>query len=282
MTLSNNSVAVITGAASGIGRALAVRLAREKIGAIAVSDVNERELNETAKIIESLGVSVSTHVADVSKLEQVRRFSAEVIEKHNRVTHLINNAGVALCGSFEEISLEDFEWLMSINFWGVVYGTKVFLPILKQQEKAHIINVSSVFGLVAPPGQTAYCASKFAVRGFTESLRHELEDTNISVSSVHPGGIKTNIANSSRVGENASEEIKKKVVKFFDKASPTTAEQAAEVIVKGIKRKNPRILIGADARQINIIHRLFPAKYFSVMDKLSGGKLSAFMKAKNS
>jgi short-subunit dehydrogenase len=280
MTLSNNSVAVITGAASGIGRALAVRLAREKIGAIAVSDVNEKELGETAKIIESLGVSVSTHIADVSKPEQVRRFAAEVIEKHSRVTHLINNAGVALCGSFEEISLEDFEWLMSINFWGVVYGTKVFLPILKQQEKAHIINISSVFGLVAPPGQSAYCASKFAVRGFTESLRHELENTNISVSSVHPGGIKTNIASSSRVGENASEEIKKMVVKFFDKASPTTAEQAADVIVNGIKRKNPRILIGSDARQINIIQRLFPAKYFSVMDRLSGGKLSAFMKTK--
>jgi short-subunit dehydrogenase len=280
MTLSNNSVAVITGAASGIGRALAVRLAREKIGAIAVSDVNEKELGETAKIIESLGVSVSTHIADVSKLEQVQKFAAEVIEKHSRVTHLINNAGVALCGSFEEISLEDFEWLMSINFWGVVYGTKVFLPILKQQEKAHIVNISSVFGLVAPPGQTAYCASKFAVRGFTESLRHELENTNISVSSVHPGGIKTNIASSSRVGENASEEIKKMVVKFFDKASPTTAEQAADVIVNGIKRKNPRILIGSDARQINIIQRLFPAKYFSVMDRLSGGKLSAFMKTK--
>jgi len=280
MTLSNNSVAVITGAASGIGRALAVRLAKEKISGIAVCDVNESELIETAKIVESLGVSVSTHIADVSKLEQVQRFAGEVTAKHNRVTHLINNAGVALCGSFEEISLEDFEWLMNINFWGVIYGTKVFLPILKQQEKAHITNISSVFGLVAPPGQSAYCASKFAVRGFTESLRHELEDTNISVSSVHPGGIKTNIANNSRVGENADKNIKKKVVNFFDKASPTTAEQAADVIVSGIKRKNPRILIGSDARQINTIQRLFPVKYFSVMNKLSGGKLSAFMKTK--
>ncbi len=280
MTLSNDSVAVITGAASGIGRALAVRLAQEKIGGIAVCDVNESELIETAKIVESLGVSVSTHIADVSKLEHVQKFAREVKAKHNRVTHLINNAGVALCGSFEEISLKDFEWLMNINFWGVIYGTKVFLPILKQQEKAHIINISSVFGLVAPPGQSAYCASKFAVRGFTESLRHELEDTNISVSSVHPGGIKTNIANNSRVGENADKNIKKKVVNFFDKASPTTAEQAADVIVSGIKRKNPRILIGSDARQINIIQRLFPVKYFSVMDKFSGGKLSAFMKTK--
>ncbi len=281
MSLSNNSVAVITGAASGIGRALAVRLAQEKISGIALSDLNEKDLSETAKMVESSGVSVSTHIADVSKLEQVQRFAGEVIAKHNRVTHLINNAGVALCGSFEEISLKDFEWLMNINFWGVIYGTKVFLPILKQQEKAHIINISSVFGLVAPPGQSAYCASKFAVRGFTESLRHELEDTNIVVSSVHPGGIKTNIVNNSRIGENAGEDIKKKVVKFFDKASPTTAEQAADVIVKGVKRQNPRILIGSDARQINIIQRLFPAKYFSVMDRLSGGKLSAFIKIKS-
>jgi len=280
MSLSNNSVAVITGAASGIGRALAVRLAQEKISGIALSDLNEKELSETAKMVESSGVSVSTHIADVSKLEQVQRFAGEVIAKHNRVTHLINNAGVALCGSFEEISLKDFEWLMNINFWGVIYGTKVFLPILKQQEKAHIINISSVFGLVAPPGQSAYCASKFAVRGFTESLRHELEDTNIVVSSVHPGGIKTNIVNNSRVGENAGEDIKKKVVKFFDKASPTTAEQAADVIAKGIKRQNPRILIGSDARQIDIIQRLFPAKYFSVMDRLSGGKLSAMMRVR--
>lgn len=280
MSLSKNSVAVITGAASGIGRALAVRLAREKISAIAVSDVNEPDLSETAKMVKVLGVPVSTHIVDVSALEQVRRFADEVTAEHKYVTHLINNAGVALCGNFTEISLVDFEWLMSINFWGVVYGTKTFLPVLQQQKEAHIVNISSVFGLIAPPGQSAYCASKFAVRGFTESLRHELEDTNIFVSCVHPGGIKTNIADNSRVGENADEEVKKKSVKFFEKASPTTAEQAAETIVKGIKQKNPRILIGSDARQINLIQRLFPIKYFSAMDKLSGGKLSAFMKTK--
>ena len=282
MSLSNDSVAVITGAASGIGRALAVRLAREKISAIAIADVNEKELNETAKIVENFGVAVSTHIVDVSQIEQVQKFADEVIGEHNRVTHLINNAGVALCGNFEEISLRDFEWVMNINFWGVVYGSKVFLPILRQQKVGHIVNISSIFGLVAPPGQSAYCASKFAVRGFTESLRHELENTNVYVSSVHPGGIKTNIVNNSRIGENANQDIKKRVVKFFDKASPTTAEQAANIIVKGIKRKNSRILIGADARQINRIQRLFPAKYFSVMDTLSGGKLSAFMKIRNS
>jgi NAD(P)-dependent dehydrogenase (short-subunit alcohol dehydrogenase family) len=138
MSLSSKSVAVITGAASGIGRALAVRLAREKIAGIAISDVNENGLNETVSMIEKLNVPVSAHIVDVSKLEEVERFKSEVLEKHSRVTHLINNAGVGLFGNFEQISLEDFQWLMSINFWGVVYGCKVFLPILKQQEKAHI------------------------------------------------------------------------------------------------------------------------------------------------
>ena len=282
MTLSKNSVAVVTGAASGIGRALAIALANLGIAGLAISDVNESGLNETSKLVAESGVKCSTHIVNVADKLEMQKFVEDVLAQHQKATHLINNAGVGLFGTFEQISLEDFEWLMGINFWGVVYGTRFFLPILKQQEKAHIINISSVFGMIAPPEQTAYCASKFAVRGFTEALRHELEDTNVRVSTVHPGGIKTNIAYHSRVGENASENLKKKSADFFDKASPTTAEQAAEVIVKGIKRKNPRILIGSDARQINIIQRLFPTKYFSVMDKISGGKLSAFKKAQKS
>ena len=278
MSLSNESVAVITGAASGIGRALAVRLARENVAGIAISDVNEGGLRETAEMVEKLGVSVSTHLVDVSNREQMQAFADEAIEKHGRVTHLINNAGVALIGTVEELSLEDMEWLMDINFWGTIYGVKIFLPVLQEQKLAHIVNVSSVFGFVAPPGQAAYCASKFAVRGFTESLRHELEGSNVLDSCVHPGGIKTNICNDSRIGENADETEKKKIVKFFDKASPTTADEAAETIVKGIKTRNPRILIGKDARQIDKIQRLFPKKYFAVMDKLSGGALSAMRK----
>jgi short-subunit dehydrogenase len=278
MSLSNESVAVVTGAASGIGRALAVRLAREKIAGIAISDVNEQGLKETAEMVERLGVAVSTHIVDVSNREQMQAFAVEVVKKHGRVTHLINNAGVAMIGMVEEVSLENIEWLMGINFWGTVYGVKIFLPILREQKLAHIVNVSSVFGFVAPPGQAAYCASKFAVRGFTESLRHELENSNILVSCVHPGGVKTNICSDSRIGEEADENQKKRVVKFFDKASPTTAEEAAETIVKGIKTRNPRILIGSDARQIDKIQRLFPKKYFAVMDKLSGGALSALRK----
>ena len=273
MTLSKNSVAVITGAASGIGRALAVRLAEEKIAGIAISDVNEIGLNETAGIIEKLNAVVSTHIIDVSKFAEVERFKTEVLEKHGRITHLVNNAGVGLLGTFEQISLEDFEWLMNINFWGVIYGTKTFLPILKEQEKAHIINISSVFGLVAPPEQTAYCSSKFAVRGFTESLRHELENTNVRVSGVHPGGIKTNIARNSRLGADTPEAYKQQGVKFFDKVAQTSAEQAADVIVREIKSENPRILIGKDAHAINYVSRLFPKKYLKVIEKIAGHRM---------
>ncbi len=273
MSLSNKSVAVITGAASGIGRALAIRLAQEKIAGVAISDVNEQGLNETAEMVGNLDVPVSAHIVDVSKLKEVERFKDEVLAKHNRVTHLINNAGVGLFGTFEQISLEDFEWLMSINFWGVIYGCKTFLPILRQQEKAHIVNISSVFGFIAPPEQTAYCASKFAVRGFTESLRHELEDTNVRVSSVHPGGIKTNIARNSRLGEKTPEEYKTQGAKFFDQVAQTSAEQAAETILIGIRAENPRILIGKDAHAINYIHRIFPKSYLRIFERLSGHRL---------
>ena len=278
MTLSKNSVAVVTGAASGIGRALAIRLAKENIAGIAISDVNENGLNETAEMVSKFGVNCSAHIIDVSNRDEMKAFAEEVAEKHGRVTHLINNAGVGLIGHVKEVSIEDIEWLMGINFWGTVYGVKFFLPILSEQESAHIVNVSSIFGIIAPPGNAAYCASKFAVRGFTESLRHELEGSNVSVSCVHPGGVKTNIGDASRVGERSTEAEKKKAAQFLAKASRTTAEEAAETIVKGIKSRDPRILIGADARTIDKIQRLFPRKYFAVMDKLYGGKLSEAMK----
>ena len=274
MSISKSSVAVITGAASGIGRALAVRLAEEKIAGIAISDVNAEGLNETAALVRNLNVAVTAHVVDVSKLDQVEQFAAEVIEKHGRVTHLINNAGVGVIGTFEQISIEDFEWLMGINFWGVIYGCKVFLPLLKQQDAAHIVNVSSVFGLIAPEEQTAYCSSKFAVRGFTESLRHELAETNVSVSCVHPGGILTNIVRNSRIGEDTPEEWKQQGVKLFDRVAKTTPETAAEVILNGIKTNEPRILIGKDAHTISTISRLFPRKYLRVLERMSGHKMS--------
>ncbi len=274
MSFNSKSVAVITGAASGIGRALAVRFAEEKIGGVAISDVNEIGLLETEKMVKALGVPVSVHVVDVSKRVEVERLADEVIATHGRVTHLVNNAGVGVIGTFDQLSIEDFEWVMSINFWGVVYGCKVFLPLLEQQDSGHIVNISSVFGLIGPPEQTAYVASKFAVRGFTESLRHELEDTNITVSSVHPGGIKTNIVRNSRVGAEAPGEWKEQGTKFFDRVAKTTAETAAEVIIKGIKDRSPRILIGKDARAINLVARLFPTGYLKVLERLNGHKLS--------
>ena len=272
--MRQDSVVVITGAASGIGRALAIRLANEGIAGIAISDWNESGLLDTAAGIQTLGAAVSSHVVDVSKLDQVQRFADEVIERHGRVTHLINNAGVGLFGTFEHVSIADIEWLMGVNFWGVVYGCKAFLPTLLEQEEAHIVNISSVFGFIAPEEQTAYCASKFAVRGFTESLRHEYKGSKLHVASVHPGGILTDIARNSKLGENTPEDWKQQGAKFFDRVARTTPATAAETILQGIEQKNPRILIGSDAKQISLISRLFPTRYLSVIERLAGHKMS--------
>lgn len=274
MTLSSKSVAVVTGAASGIGRALAVRLAKENIAGIAISDVNEDGLAETASMAAEIGGSVSSHLVDVGDVDQVKRLAVAVVEKYGRVTHLINNAGVGLFGTFEHVSIEDIEWLMRINFWGVVYGCKAFLPTLLEQDEAHIVNISSVFGFIAPEEQTAYCASKFAVRGFTESLRHEYRGTNLYVSSVHPGGVLTNIARNSKIGENTPEEWKQQGARFFDKVAKTLPDEAAETIVNGIKKRNPRILIGKDARAISSFARLFPKNYLGVIERIAGHKMS--------
>lgn len=274
MTIRKDSVAVVTGAASGIGQALAIRFASEGVAGVAISDVNAEGLEATRVAIEKVGVPVSVHITDVSKLDQVQQLADNVIAKHGRVTHLLNNAGVGLIGTFEQISLADFEWLMGINFWGVIYGCKVFLPLLKQQESAHIINISSVFGFIAPEEQTAYCSAKFGVRGFTESLRHELAETNVAVSCVHPGGILTNIVRNSRVGEGTPEEWKQQGTKLFDRVAKTTSETAAQVIIDGIKANNPRILIGKDAKAISIISRMFPKRYLSILERLSRHKMS--------
>ncbi len=274
MTLSTNSVAVVTGAGSGIGQAVAIGLANERVTGLAITDVNEAGLAETAAAIEALGIPVSTHVFDISDLNAVQEFAADVLSRHGRVTHLINNAGVGVIGTFDQLSIEDFHWLMGINFWGVVYATKTFLPTLLAQDAAHIVNVSSVFGLIAPSEQTAYASSKFAVRGFTESLRHELAGTNVAVSCVHPGGVKTNIVRNSKIGDGTPDEWKQQGVKFFDKVARTTPEEAANVIIRGIKERNPRILIGADARGISLLSRLFPRRYLPVIERLAGHKMS--------
>jgi short-subunit dehydrogenase len=282
MSLNKESIAVLTGAGSGIGRSLALRLAAEPVAGLALADLNMEGLKETARMLEDTGVRVSTHVLNVANLSEMEEFVTRVVAEHGRVTHLINNAGVSLFGTVEEVSIEDLQWLMNINFWGTVYGVKLFLPILRAQPSAHIINVSSVFGLVAPPGNAAYSASKFAVRGFTESLRHELVDTNIAVSCVHPGGVATNIARSGRLGAQADEGAKEESVKYHTKVSRTTSDEAARQIIRGIKRRAKRILVGADARIIDMVHRAAPENYMSVMDLLSGGQISKLRKRKSS
>jgi NAD(P)-dependent dehydrogenase (short-subunit alcohol dehydrogenase family) len=265
-------VAVVTGAASGIGRALALRLAREKMS-LALADVNEPGLAETAReVSERFGeknISISSHVVDVSNAAGMEAFASDVIQRHGRVTLLINNAGVALHGNFEEISLSDFEWLMGINFWGVVYGVGNFLPILRRQPRAHIVNLSSIYGIISPAGQTAYSASKFAVRGFTEALLHELAGSNVGVSCVHPGGIRTPIAKNARVGGGVHSSIRDLNLARFERHAVLPPEAAADRIVRGVKRNEPRILIGKDAIRIDRLQRLLPVRYWKVLLKQS-------------
>ena len=276
MTIRMDSVAVITGAGSGIGRALSVRLAAETVAGLALADINAEGLAETVRLVSGGSTRVTSHTVDVSSAEEMSAFADDAAELHGGVSHVINNAGVALGGTVSEVSLEEIEWLMGINFWGVVHGTKFFLPYLEKQPSAHIVNISSLFGLIAPPGQAAYCASKFAVRGFTEALRHELEGTNIAVSVVHPGGIKTDIANSARIGAGvrmSQEEIDRRKEKINRNLSRTLPETAADIIVRGIKARRPRILIGPDARILSLIARAFPKRYFAVANLISGGRI---------
>src|SRR6202171_4994088 len=225
-----NGVAVVTGAGSGIGRALARQLAVAS-SALALGDIDEAGLQQTAASLSERGVQLTTHVVDVSNESAMQAFAQDVMARHGRVTLLINNAGVALHGRFEEISLDDLRWLMEINFWGVVYGVKYFLPSLKKEPRAHIVNISSVFGIVAPAGQSAYSASKFAVRGFTEALRHKLEGTSVSVSCVHPGGIRWPIARKARMGANTPQGTRQDSISRFDRVATIPPEVAAARIL---------------------------------------------------
>jgi len=264
MKVDAHTVAAITGAGSGIGRALAVLLAGRGV-TLALADLNSDSLEATRVLCGH--AAVSTHVLDVSSKVQVADFAESVRLEHGGVSLLVNNAGVALGGRFEDYSLGDIEWLMNINFWGVVYGCYSFLPLLEGQSQAHIVNVSSIFGLLAPPEQTAYCASKFAVRGFSESLRHELENGPVGLSVVHPGGIRTAIARSARVGSRAKRsplELEQATLNF-EQNLVTSPMDAAQSILEGIEKNAPRILIGRDARDADVVGRLFPGTYWKLL-----------------
>ena len=266
MGFLSEGVAVITGAGSGMGRCLAQKLAG--MGAsLAISDADEKGLAETAALLGSPKGKVTQHIVNVADEARMKVFADEVAAQHGRATVLFNNAGVAVLGKFDELSLEDIRWLMEINFWGVIYGVFYFMPLLKKERRAHIVNTSSVFGLVGVVGQTAYCASKFAVRGFTESLRHELEGTNVFVTSVHPGGIKTAIAKRARLGARAAANLYPDSVSRFDRVAITTAEDAAARILKGVEKYEPRVLIGRDCWQADILQRLRPVGYWKMIAK---------------
>ena len=264
MKTFHNKVAAITGAASGIGRALALELARSKCH-LALSDVNEEGLRETVDQTSGFGVRVTSQRVDVADRAEVYAWADQVVRDHRTANLIFNNAGVALGSTVEKVSYDDFEWLMGINFWGVVYGTKAFLPHLKASGDGHVVNVSSVFGLAGMPSQAAYNSAKFAVRGFTEALRQELDILGYGVSAtcVYPGGIKTGIARSARIedsvddlGINAAH-----VRERFEKNFITSADKAAQVILEGVLRNQRRVLIGPDARVFDWMVRLLPTTY---------------------
>jgi hypothetical protein len=257
-TLSNR-VAAVTGAASGIGRALATNLAAKGCH-LAISDIDEAGLRETASLIPNPNVKVTTHVVDVADREQVYRYADDVVAQHGRVHIIINNAGVAVGDTIEEVSYEDFEWIVNINFWGVVYGTKAFLPHLKKQPEGHIVNISSINGIVPNPLNGPYCSTKFAVRGFTETLRQELHGTSVGVTVVHPGGIGTKIAHNARVRRhiNPNKTPEQLAADFDANVVRNTADYAAREIIAGIQKNRQRVLVGGDAKLLDRLTRLFP------------------------
>ena len=269
------AVAVVTGAGSGIGRALSQELASN--GAhLALADVNHTALDETVALLRS--TTARAYTVDVGAPSAVEKFAREVHHDFGRVSLLINNAGVALHGTFAEVSIADMEWLFRTNFWGEVQCCKAFLPLLQREPDGHIVNMSSIFGLVGPPGQAAYASSKFAVRGFTEVLRHELKNTRINVSCVHPAGVQTGIADNARIGEKADPQEASVLRERFKKLAPTSSAAAARDIVKGILRNRFRILIGADAYRIDTIQRLAPSRgvdaLISLMEKRAPTSIS--------
>ena len=277
----NNKVAAITGAGSGIGQQLAVLLAKQGCH-LALSDVNEEGLAKTVELLKDSNVRVTIKKVNVANLEEMRTWATEVEQDHGSVNMIFNNAGVALGSTVEGASYDELEWIVGINFWGVVYGTKEFLPLIKKTGDGHIINISSLFGLTAQPTQSGYNATKFAVRGFTESLRQELDIENCGVSAlcVHPGGIRTNIANAAKMNDSlkALGMNPEKSARSFNKLLRCPPEEAARQILDAVQKDKRRLLIGNDAKTIDLIQRILPTGYQKVTafaNKLGKSKKSA-------
>jgi butyryl-CoA dehydrogenase len=261
-------VAAITGAGSGIGRALAKELAGR--GAhLALCDVDDAGLADTVAQCEGAGVKVTARTVDVAQRPAVEVWADAVVAEHGKANLVVNNAGVAVAATIDGMPYDDVEWLMGVNFWGVVHGTTAFLPHLKASGEGHIVNVSSVFGLISVPSQSAYNAAKFAVRGFTDALRMELEIARcgVSATTVHPGGIKTNIARNARMNDSVADfagsaaEARER----FDRVAMTTPEKAARQILTAVERDRRRALIGPDAKAIDLVSRLPAGLYQRVV-----------------
>jgi len=267
MSYVNGKLAVVTGAGSGIGRALALQLNREGCH-LFLSDINAQTLAETLALLPRKDIRADSRVLDVAARDEVYAWAEHIAAAHGYVDIVINNAGVALLSTVADNTYENLEWLMGVNFWGVVYGTQAFLPLLRRAEQGHLVNLSSVFGLIAVPTQSAYNAAKFAVRGYTEALRQEMEGTNVHVCCVHPGGIKTNIARAARGGDPAVSAEERG--RNFERLAGTTADAAAGKIITAIERRRKRLLIGRDAAVIALITRLFPVNYPRLLRLLLG------------
>ncbi len=261
--------AVITGAASGIGRSLALEFAGRGCD-LALADRDVAGLDAVAAEAGRRGVRASRHPIDLVDAAAIAALPEAVLAHHRGVDLVVNNAGVALGGTFEQVSERDFDWLFDINFFGVVRMTRAFLPTLKRSDDARLVNVSSLYGFVAPPGQTAYAASKFAVRGFSQALRLELEGTSVGVTTVHPGGVATAIARNARMPAGATPEQLAQRVKFSEKLLRLPPERAAAAIADAIVRRKPRVIVGSDAKLVSLIERVLPVSYGRVLAAMAG------------
>ncbi len=264
----DGKVALITGAASGIGRATAISLARR--GAVlALADINADGLAETTGLVEAEGGKASQHVCDLAIREQVDALPRAVFERHGTLDLLINNAGVTILGDFQTVTANDMEWVIGINLIATMRLTKAALPFLIKSRDAHIVNISSILGITAMPGQAAYSASKFGVRGFSQSLRYELRKHGIGVTVVHPGAINTNIIESARMVGNSPQSEAKTRRDTAKKGVNMPPEQAGEIIARAIEARKIRLLIGNDAKFLAVLERLFPISYWSIVGRIS-------------
>jgi short-subunit dehydrogenase len=254
LRLRSGQVAVVTGAAGGIGRALCLELARRGCD-LALVDRNEAGLADTAERVEAIGRRASLHVVDVADRARMERLPEEVVTAHGRVDLLVNNAGVSIAGPLESLPLEDWEWIVGINFWGMVYGCRTFLPHLRQGKQAQIVGILSDFALLGFPTKAAYCATKFAARGFYESLRAELHGTGVGVTCVYPGPASTDIARNGRSWDPAKNEVEAR----FLQQRGIPLERIAAATARGIERNAARVLIGRETCAFDIMKRLFPA-----------------------